>query len=229
VTPEPIRVIVADDHPLFRQGIGALLRDAPETELVAEAASGEEAVALGRQLEPDVVVMDVSMPGLGGVNATRELTRTHPHVAVLVVTMMDEDESVSAAIRAGARGYVLKGSEPAEILRAVLAVAQGQAIFGAGVAGRLERFFTGDASAPARVSFPELTPREREILTRMAGGEVNATIASRLGLSEKTVRNNVSNIFTKLRVTSRAAAVARARDAGVGAPAQAGGASSTRP
>jgi DNA-binding NarL/FixJ family response regulator len=211
----PVRVIIADDHPLFRQGVGALLRDSPETELVGEAASGEEAVALAGQVAPDVVIMDVSMPGLGGVGATRELVRTHPTVAVLMVTMMDEDESVVAAIRAGARGYVLKGSEPAEILRAVLAVAEGQAIFGAGVAGRLERLFAGDVGAPVDGSFADLTPREREILELMAGGESNLVIATRLGLSEKTVRNNVSNIFTKLRVTHRAAAVARARDAGM--------------
>jgi DNA-binding NarL/FixJ family response regulator len=211
----PIRVIIADDHPLFRQGVGALLRDSPETELVGEAASGEEVVGLAAQVVPDVVVMDVSMPGLGGVGATRELLRIQPSVAVLMVTMMDEDESVVAAIRAGARGYVLKGSEPAEILRAVLAVAEGQAIFGAGVAGRLERLLAGDVAAPVDGSFADLTPREREILELMAGGEPNLVIATRLGLSEKTVRNNVSNIFTKLRVTHRAAAVARARDAGM--------------
>jgi DNA-binding NarL/FixJ family response regulator len=218
VTPPPVRVIVADDHPLFRQGVGALLRDSPETELVAEAASGEEAVALAGQLAPDVVVMDVSMPGLGGVGATRELTRLHPAVAVLMVTMMDEDESVVAAIRAGARGFVLKGSEPLEILRAVLAVAEGQAIFGAGVAGRLERLIASDAQPVSHELLPELTPREHEILELMARGDPNPAIALRLGLSEKTVRNNVSNIFTKLRVTHRAAAVARARDAGVARP-----------
>jgi DNA-binding NarL/FixJ family response regulator len=211
----PIRVIVADDHPLFRQGIGALLQDAAETEVVGQAGSGEEAIALAAEHLPDVVVMDVSMPGIGGVGATRALSRTHPQIAVLVLTMMDEDESVAAAISAGARGYVLKGSEPEEILRAVIAVAQGQAIFGAGVANRIDRFFARDARAPAFEPFPDLTPREREILALMADGEGNAAIATRLGLSEKTVRNNVSNIFTKLRVTNRAAAVARARDADV--------------
>jgi DNA-binding NarL/FixJ family response regulator len=209
-----VRAIVADDHPLFRNGIGALLRDSPETELVGEASSGEEVLKLVSELAPDVVVMDVSMPGIGGIHATEAITRTHPAVAVLLLTMMDDDDAILAGIRAGARGYVLKGSQPTEILQAVLTVARGQAIFGAEVAAGLERLL---ASGPKlHVPLPELTPREREILTLMAAGDANMTIARSLGLSEKTVRNNVSNIFTKLRVTNRAAAVARARDAGVG-------------
>jgi DNA-binding NarL/FixJ family response regulator len=212
----PVRVVVADDHPLFRQGIAALLRDAAETQVVGEAADGAEAIALTEQHVPDVVVMDVSMPGLDGVTATRRLLAAHPGVAVLMLTMMDDDGLVFEAIQAGARGYVLKGSQPSEILRAVLAVAEGQAIFGAGVAARLGAYFRGGTPALEPGSFPELTPREREILTLVAGGHENVTIARRLDLSEKTVRNNVSNIFTKLRVTSRAAAVARARDAGLG-------------
>jgi DNA-binding NarL/FixJ family response regulator len=216
VTRPPVRVLVADDHPLFRQGVGALLRDAPETELVAEAADGEEAIALTHELRPDVVVMDISMPGLDGVTATRRLGDAHPQVAVLMVTMMDDDGSVSAALRAGAAGYILKGAQPAEILRAVLAVADGQTIFGAGIGDRLDRILGGAASTAGSAAFPDLTPREREILALLANGEENRAIALRLGLSEKTVRNNVSNIFTKLRVTNRAAAVARARDAGVG-------------
>jgi DNA-binding NarL/FixJ family response regulator len=211
-----IRAIVADDHPLFRHGIGSLLRDSPETELVGEASSGEEALRLVEEFAPDVVVMDVSMPGIGGIHATEAITRTNPAVAVLLLTMMDDDEAILAGIRAGARGYVLKGSQPTEILQAVLAVARGQAIFGAEVAAGLERLL---APGPQlHVPLPELTPREREILTLMAAGDVNLVIARRLGLSEKTVRNNVSNIFTKLRVTNRAAAVVRARDAGVGTP-----------
>jgi DNA-binding NarL/FixJ family response regulator len=214
VNDRVVRAIVADDHPLFRHGIGALLRDAPETELVGEASSGEEALALVGELAPDVVVMDVSMPGAGGIHATEAITRTHPAVAVLLLTMMDDDDAILAGIRAGARGYVLKGSEPTEILQAVLAVARGQAIFGAEVAAGLERLLA--PGQPLRVPLPELTPREREILTLMAAGVENATIARRLDLSEKTIRNNVSNIFTKLRVTNRAAAVLRARDAGVG-------------
>jgi DNA-binding NarL/FixJ family response regulator len=213
-----VRVAVVDDHPLFRQGIGALIRDSAETDLVGEGASGEEAVALCAQHQPDVVVMDVHMPGLGGVEATRRIMANHPDTAILMLTMMDEDESVFAAMRAGARGYVLKGAEPAEILRAVIAVANGQAIFGASVAQRLTRYFAGAAATPALRPFTELTAREHEVLELMATGASNTAIASRLALSEKTVRNNVSNIFAKLRVADRAAAVARARDAGIGAP-----------
>jgi DNA-binding NarL/FixJ family response regulator len=213
-----VRVVVVDDHPLFRQGIGALMRDSAETDLVGEGASGEDAVALCAQYQPAVVVMDVHMPGLGGVEATRRIMANHPDTAILMLTMMDEDESVFAAMRAGARGYVLKGAEPSEILRAVIAVANGQAIFGVSVAQRLTRYFAGAAAMPALRPFTELTAREHEVLELMATGASNTAIASRLALSEKTVRNNVSNIFAKLRVADRAAAVARARDAGIGAP-----------
>jgi DNA-binding NarL/FixJ family response regulator len=215
VTP-PIRVLVADDHPLFRQGLGALLRDSPETELVAEASDGADVAALVGETRPDVVVMDINMPGVDGVEATRRLTRTHPTVAVVMLTMMDDDAAVFSAMRAGARGYVLKGAAPEEILRAVVAVADGQAIFGTALARRLEQYFAGAAERTELMPFPDLTPREREILRLLARGESNQAIATQLGVSEKTVRNNVSNVFTKLRVTDRAAAVARARDAGIG-------------
>jgi DNA-binding NarL/FixJ family response regulator len=211
-----VRVVVVDDHPLFRQGIGSLIRDSAETDLVGVGASGEDAIKLCAQHQPHVVVMDVHMPGLGGVEATRRIAQDHPDTAILMLTMMDEDDSVFAAMRAGARGYVLKGADPAEILRAVIAVANGQAIFGASVANRLTRYFAGAAATPALRPFTELTSREHEVLELMATGASNAAIASRLVLSEKTVRNNVSNIFAKLRVADRAAAVARARDAGIG-------------
>jgi DNA-binding NarL/FixJ family response regulator len=211
-----VRVVVIDDHPLFRQGIGALIRDSSDTELVGEGASGERAVELCAQERPDVVVMDVHMPGLGGVAATRRITQSHPDIAILMLTMMDDDDSVFAAMRAGARGYVLKGADPAEILRAVIAVANGQAIFGASLAHRVNQYFAGAAANPALQPFSELTGREREVLALLATGAANTEIASRLSLSEKTVRNNVSNIFAKLRVADRAAAVARARDAGIG-------------
>jgi DNA-binding NarL/FixJ family response regulator len=214
--PPLVRVVVVDDHPLFRQGIGSLIRDSAETDLVGEGASGEDAIELCARRQPHVVVMDIHMPGLGGVEATRRIAQDHPDTAILMLTMMDEDDSVFAAMRAGARGYVLKGADPAEILRAVMAVANGQAIFGASVSNRLTRYFAGAVATPALRPFTELTSREHEVLELMATGASNAAIASRLVLSEKTVRNNVSNIFAKLRVADRAAAVARARDAGIG-------------
>ena len=211
-----IRVVGADDHPLFREGLRALIEDAAGVSLVGVAGDGDEAVAVTLRERPDVVVMDLRMPGLSGVEATRQILRTAPSVAILVVTMVDEDDSVFTAMRAGARGYVLKGADPADILRAIHSVAAGEAIFGPAIATRLTRFFA--APAPTATPFPELTTREREILTLMATGAGNATIAARLGLTEKTVRNNVSNVFAKLRVADRAAAVARARDAGLGQP-----------
>jgi DNA-binding NarL/FixJ family response regulator len=211
----PVRVVIADDHPLFRQGLVALITDAADTELAGVAADGDEAVAVALRERPDVVVMDLRMPGRSGVEATRAICRELPDVAVLVLTMVDEDGSVFAAMRAGARGYVLKGAGPEEILRSILVVADGEAIFGPYVAARLTSFFAA-AEGPAVTPFPDLTAREREILTLMATGAGNGAIAARLGLTEKTVRNNVSNVFAKLRVADRAAAVARARDAGLG-------------
>ena len=172
---------------------------------------------LALEHRPDVVIMDLRMPGLNGVEATRRIVAALPEVAVLVLTMVEEDASIFAAMRAGARGYVLKGAEPDAILRSIRVVASGEAIFGADVAARLTHFFAAGPH-PAAAPFPDLTARERDILTLMATGTANATIAARLGLTEKTVRNNVSNIFTKLRVADRAAAVARARDAGLGQP-----------
>jgi DNA-binding NarL/FixJ family response regulator len=210
-----VRVVVADDHPLFREGLRALIADSPGTDLAGLAADGDEAVAVTLAERPDVVVMDLRMPGLNGIDATRRIVQSLPEVAVLVLTMVEEDASIFAAMRAGARGYVLKGAEPETILRSISVVAAGEAIFGAAVASRLNQFFTGGSGATT--AFPDLTAREREILDLMATGATNATIAARLGLTEKTVRNNVSNVFAKLRVADRAAAVARARDAGLGA------------
>jgi DNA-binding NarL/FixJ family response regulator len=209
-----MRVLVADDHPLFREGLRSLLADSPDTELVGVAADGQEAVDLALQERPDVVLMDLRMPGLNGVDATRRIVTALPDVAVLVLTMVEEDASVFAAMRAGARGYVLKGAGPDTILRSIQVVAAGEAIFGPAVAARLTEFF----SPVKATAFPDLTSRERDILELMATGKTNAAIGLRLGLTEKTVRNNVSNIFAKLRVADRAAAVARARDAGLGSP-----------
>jgi DNA-binding NarL/FixJ family response regulator len=212
---EPLRVLIADDHPLFRDGLRALLASAPDTEVIGEAASGSEAIERGLELQPDVVVMDLHMPEVNGIEATRRIVESSPHVGVLVLTMFEEDDSVFAAMRAGARGYLLKGSDHDETLRAIRAVGSGEAIFGAAIAERLMAFF---ASAPSVLpqAFPELTDREREVLELIARGETNAAIASRLSLSQKTVRNHVSNVFTKLRVADRAQAIVRAREAGLG-------------
>jgi DNA-binding NarL/FixJ family response regulator len=212
---EPLRVLIADDHPLFRDGLRALLASAPDTEVIGEAASGSEAIERALELQPDVVVMDLHMPEVNGIEATRRIVESSPHVGVLVLTMFEEDDSVFAAMRAGARGYLLKGSDHDETLRAIRAVGSGEAIFGAAIAERLMAFF---ASAPSVLpqAFPELTDREREVLELIARGETNAAIASRLSLSQKTVRNHVSNVFTKLRVADRAQAIVRAREAGLG-------------
>lgn len=218
MTSDLIRVVIADDHPMFRKGIGDLVRESPNTDLVGEVATGDAAVEQALALEPDVVVMDLRMPGVSGIDATRAIIRARPAIAVLVLTMMDDDNSVFAAIRAGARGYVLKGAGSDVILRAIEMVAGGEAVFGAPIATRIVQFFTQTGAARANREFPELTAREHEILEHLATGSDNASIAGYLGLSEKTIRNNVSTVFMKLQVTDRAAAVARARDAGLGPP-----------
>lgn len=211
-----IRVVVADDHPMFRDGIANLLRESDSTELVADVDSGDAAVEAVASLSPDVVVMDLRMPGLSGIDATRRIVRDRPDTGVLVLTMMDDDTSVLAAMRAGARGYVLKGARAAEILRAIEMVAAGEAVFGAPLAARMMQLFAIPGTRASERPFPELTAREHEILELLSTGLDNAAIASQLGLSDKTVRNNVSAIFTKLRVSDRAAAVVRARNAGIG-------------
>lgn len=208
-----LRVIVADDHPVVRAGLSALLASLPDIEVVAVAANGREAVKETVLQRPDVAILDLQMPEMDGFAATREIGRLAPEVAVLVLTMFDDEDSVFAAMRAGARGYVVKGAEQEEIARSIQAVAAGEAIFSPGVAQRVLRFF----SAPPRVSdpFPELTTREREILVLLAGNLGNAAIAARLGLSPKTVANHLSSIFTKLSVADRAGAILRAREAGL--------------
>jgi DNA-binding NarL/FixJ family response regulator len=209
-----LRVVIADDHPIVRQGLSALLASLPGVTVVAVASTGREAVREAVMLRPDVLVMDLQMPDLDGLAATREITRAAPEVAVLVLTMFADDDSIFTAMRAGARGYLLKGAEQDEIARAIHAVAAGEAIFGPGVAQRVLGFF----AVPVRAAtpFPELTGRERDILDLLAAGLPNASIATRLGVTAKTVANNVSSIFAKLQVADRAQAVARARDAGLG-------------
>jgi len=212
---EPIRVLIADDHPLFRDGLAALLCSGQDTELAGAATTGPEAIELAGRVLPDVVMMDLRLPGLNGIEATRRIVAASPHVAVVVLTMLDDDDSVFAALRAGARGYLLKGADHEEIRRAVHAAAAGEAIFGTGLAARVLAYFAaGSAAVPS--TFPQLTEREREVLELVAQGRSNAVIASRLRLSEKTIRNNVSNILVKLQVADRAQAIVRARDAGLG-------------
>jgi DNA-binding NarL/FixJ family response regulator len=209
-----IRIVVADDHPIVRDGLRALLDSLPSMQLVGEAATGREAVRLAVRERPDVLIMDLHMPELDGVAATTEITRAAPEVAVLVLTMFDNDESVFSAMRAGARGYLVKGATQGEITRAVTAVAAGEAIFGPAVARRLLTHFARPP-APAAV-FPQLTQREREVLDLVAAGLSNTGIAGRLGLSTKTINNHTSTIFAKLHVTGRSEAIVRARDAGLG-------------
>ena len=211
-----IRILIADDHTLFRDGLRALLLSAPDTELIGEAATGDEAIALAASLQLDVIIMDIQMPGINGIEATRQIAHASPHIGILVVTMFEDDHSVFAAMRAGARGYLLKGANHAEMLRAIRAVGSGEAIFSPAIAIRLMDFFASMQPALPPQVFPELSDREREILNLIAQGCANAEIAERLVLSAKTVRNHISNIFSKLQVADRAQAIIRAREAGLG-------------
>ncbi len=213
---EPISVLVADDHPAYRAGIRALFETVENVRVAGEAGTGEEAVRLTGTLRPRVVLMDLQMPVLNGVEATRQITRDHPETAVLVLTMLENDDSVFAAMRAGARGYLLKEAGRDELVRAIEAAASGGSIFGPGVARRISAFFAAAAEASVARPFPELTQREREVLEHIARGESNQAIARRLGLSEKTVRNNVSVILNKLQVVDRSQAIVRARESGMG-------------
>jgi DNA-binding NarL/FixJ family response regulator len=209
-----VRVLIADDHPLVRQGLKAALAPLPDVEVVAEAATGSAAVREAVLHRPDVVVMDLQMPELNGDRGHPRAPRAVPSAAVLVLTMFDDDDWVFAAMRAGARGYVLKGAEQHEIARAIAAVAAGEAIFGPAVATRVLSYFATPPVAPT--PFPELTAREREVLDLLAAGRSNHQIAERLGLSLKTVANHISAIFAKLQVADRTQAILRARDAGLG-------------
>jgi DNA-binding NarL/FixJ family response regulator len=213
---EPIRVLIADDHPLYRDGLRAMLGAAAETELVGEAATGDEAIAQAADLQPDVLLMDLQMPGTNGIEATRHIRQTSPHMAILVLTMFSDDDSVFTALRAGAQGYILKGADRAELLRAILAVSRGEAIFSPAIARWLMLHFATLSAERMPAVFPELTDRERGILELIAQGRSNTEIATRLVLSPKTVRNHISNILSKLQVADRAQAIIRAREAGMG-------------
>jgi DNA-binding NarL/FixJ family response regulator len=212
---DDLRVLLADDHPVFRDGLRSLLGSVDGVEVVGEAGTGSEAVEQADRLQPDVIVMDLRMPELNGIEATRKIVSQSPHVGIVVLTMNEDDDSVFAAMRAGAKGYLLKGATQSEIIRAVQAVGEGDAIFGPAIAERVVRYFSGLAE-PSQVSFPELTAREREILALIAEGRKNHDMARALSLSDKTIRNHVSNIFAKLQVADRSQAIIRAREAGLG-------------
>ena len=209
----PIRILIADDHPVFRFGLKALLATEPDLEVIGEAPTGKNAVALAADLTPDVILMDINMPDLNGIEATRQIIQAHPNTGILILSMLDDD-TVFSAMRAGARGYLLKGSEGDATVQAICIIAEGGTIFSPGIAERVMAYFSRGQRNPD--PFPELTDREREILELIAKGLTNQAIADRLILSSKTVRNQVSEIYSKLQVASRGEAMAKARDAGLG-------------
>ena len=214
----PIRLLIADDHRVYREGIRVLLHDVEEIEVIGEAADGDQTVLQAERLQPDVILMDLKMPGTNGIEATRRIAARSPQIGILVLTMYDDDESVFSAMRAGARGYLLKDADQVDLLRAVHAVSRGEAIFSPTVARRLMGYFAAlQTAGKGAQAFPELTSRELEVLRLIAEGQSNAAIAARLSLSVKTVQNHISSIFSKLQVADRAQAIVRAREAGLGA------------
>ena len=218
---DPIRVLIADDHPLFRDGLRTLLESVKDMQVTGEVATGEEALTEARVSQPDIILMDIKMPGMNGIEATRRVLQESPHIRILILTMFEDDESVFAAVRAGARGYLLKGAVQEETLRAIRAVASGEAIFGPAIAERLMQYFSrlqGSAMSSPSQFFPQLTDREVEILSLIAQRKSNADIAAYLVLSPKTVRNHVSNILSKLQVADRTEAMHAAWTAGLGSP-----------
>jgi DNA-binding NarL/FixJ family response regulator len=212
----PVRVVLADDHPMYRYGLRAVLASRADIIIAGEAATGRELIDLVETARPDVVITDLHMPDLDGVAATHELLARRPDLAVLVLTMLDDDESVFSAMRAGARGYLLKDADRAEIVATVHALARGETVFGPGVARRIVGFFLESSQRYAEGALPGLTAREREVLDLLAGGARNSDIAQSLDMSEKTVRNHLSSVFAKLHVADRTAAVVRARELGLG-------------
>lgn len=215
----PIKLMIADDHKLFREGLKALLAVTDDIEIVAEAEDGESALKKCTELQPDVILMDINMPGLNGLHATQQIVEKFPQIGIIMLTMLEDDASVFNAMRAGARGYLLKGADPQEVLSVIRAVAEGQALFGPAIAMRLMNYFRELSLRPSSsqlpTSFPELTERELEVLRLISQGLNNQEIAQKLVLSPKTVRNHITNIFSKLQVADRAQAIVRAREAGV--------------
>jgi DNA-binding NarL/FixJ family response regulator len=216
----PIKVLIADDHVFYREGVRAFLGTSPDVEVAGEAGNGDEAIRMSAELQPDVILMDLKMPGMNGIEATRQIYETNPRSRVLVLTMFDDDDSVFAAMRAGARGYLLKDADKDEVVRAIVAVERGEAIFSPAIAQRMIRYFSSAPSGGGRQNQPQefagLTERELEILELIAQGHNNLVIANKLSLSIKTVQNYVSSILTKLQVADRAQAIVRAREAGYG-------------
>jgi DNA-binding NarL/FixJ family response regulator len=216
----PIKVLITDDHVFYREGVRALLSSVHEIEVIGEANNGDEAIAQTSELKPDVILMDLKMPGMNGIDATRRIHETHPKVGVLVITMFDDDDSVFAAMRAGARGYLLKDADKEEVVRAIVAVERGEAIFSPAIAQRMIQYFSASPASLSKKNQPDefagLTERELEILDLIAQGHNNLVISNKLSLSIKTVQNYVSSILTKLQVADRSQAIVRAREAGMG-------------
>lgn len=216
-----IRLMIVDDHTLFREGLRAILKSVADIEIVGEAGNGADAIRLAHELKPEIVLMDIQMQHPNGIEACRRILEHDPDVAVIMLTMLEDTDSLFAAMTTGARGYVLKGADKAEVLKTIRAVADGDVLFGAAVASRMSEVFRGIASAPritrkAASPFPELTERELEILDLLAQGLGNPTIADRLNITPKTISNHISHIFDKLQVSDRAQAMIKAREAGLG-------------
>ncbi len=215
---DPIHILIADDQAITRSGLRTLLESVPDLEIVGEATNGAEVIELAASLQPDVILMDLRMPEINGIEATRRIHRASPHIGILVVTIFADDTSVFPAIRAGARGYLLKDTDQAELVQAITTVARGGVIFSPGIAHKVLQYLSAPPPNVPKQAFDELTNRERDVLDLIARGYTNAEIAERLGLSPKTVSNNVSNVLLKLQAVDRAKLMLLALEAGLGQP-----------